>query len=283
MDPRQKNRLKNLVGLLLAPVVVVVLLRWFEHRQTYHPTSRFDATGDELGFPREDVWLETSDGVRLHAWSFQPEHTNAHTVLLSHGNGGNISHRLELYDVLLRAGFAVLAYDYRGYGQSEGSPSEAGTYLDAEAALSWLEARGTPAERVIAYGESLGGAVATELACRHALAGLILQSAFTSVPDLGAELFPWLPVRTIGKIQYDNHAKLPDVTEPVLILHSRTDTLIPFHHAERNFEAATAPKRLVEVFGDHNDTLTADSAVLSDAIRSFFRDFIARPKGAAGE
>lgn len=283
MDTRQKNRLKNLVGLLLAPVLAFFFLRWFEHRQTYHPTTRLDATGDELGFPREDVWLETSDGVRLHAWRFQPEQANAFTILLSHGNGGNISHRLELYDVLLRAGFVVLAYDYRGYGQSAGSPSEAGTYRDGEAALDWLKAHGTPSERVIVYGESLGGAVATELATRHALAGVILQSAFTSVPDLGAELFPWLPVRTIGKIQYDNRAKLPNVTAPVLILHSRSDTLIPFHHAERNFEAATAPKRLVEVFGDHNDTLITDRVVLEEAVRSFFRDFIARTEAGRSE
>jgi uncharacterized protein len=262
--------IKNLIGLALAPVLFVAWLRWFEQRSVYQPTRLLEATGEEIGFPKQDVWLELGDGGRLHAWYYPGERaTDAEVFLLCHGNGGNISHRLDQYEVLLRFGAAVLAFDYRGYGQSSGSPGEEKSYQDAEAAWRWLREQGYPAERIIVLGESLGGAVATELAFRQTVGGLILQSSFTSVPDLGAEIFPWLPVRTLGRIQYDNLAKLPQIQVPVLVLHSRADTIIPFRHGERNFAAARAPKLFRELRGDHNDTLAVDRNAFSEGVSDF--------------
>jgi pimeloyl-ACP methyl ester carboxylesterase len=162
---------------------------------------------------------------------------------------------LELYALLLHADVNVFAFDYRGYGRSEGRPGEEGTYKDAQAAYGWLQQRGFVSTNIIAYGESLGGAVASELAVRETVGGLILQSTFTSLTDLGAELYPFLPVRSIGSIGYDTHSRLPRIRVPVLILHSRGDRLIPFHHAEQNFAAANEPKWLCEIAGDHNDGL----------------------------
>ena len=248
-----------LAGLSL--VLVALMLRWFEHQQVYFPSRSLDWTPATAGWTFEDVRLETADGVTLHAW-FLPAPARADgpgwTVLLFHGNGGNISHRFDLYALFRELGLDVLAVDYRGYGRSEGAPSESGTYLDAEAAWQWLADRGVPGERMLAYGESLGGAVATELALRRKVGGLILQSTFTSVPDVGAELFPWLPVRWLMSIRYDTRAKLPRVRCPVLILHSRADTLIRFRHAERNYAAAREPKLLWEIAGDHNEALLSE-------------------------
>ena len=235
-----------------------MLLRWFEHHQVYFPSRTIHWTPAAFGWAFEDVRLTAPDQVRLDAWFIPaPSHpSSAHrVVLLLHGNGGNISHRVELYDLFRRLGLDVVALDYRGYGQSEGKPSETGTYLDAEAAYQWLREKGYAAANIIAFGESLGGGVASELAVRQPLGGLVLQSTFTSIPDIGAELFPWLPVRWISSIKYDTHAKLPGLKVPLLILHSRADMLVRFHHATENFAAAQEPKMLREILGDHNDAL----------------------------
>lgn len=256
-----------------------IMLRWFEHHQVYFPSRGMDWTPAEAGWRFEDLRLAAADGVRLHGW-FLPAPAPGPRARLAvvhlHGNAGNISHRHDIYSVLREAGVNVLALDYRGYGRSEGRPGEEGTYRDAKAAHGWLTERGFSGSDIIAFGESLGGGVATELALRRPLGGLVLQSTFTSIPDIGAELFPWLPVRWISTIGYDTRSKLPRLQVPVLILHSRQDTLVRFHHAERNFAVAREPKFLRELVGDHNDALatTVGRDRMASALAAFF-DFVA--------
>ncbi len=255
---KQRNRARNWVTLLLAILLGFFMLRYFEHSQVYHPERTLSASGAELGRPFQNVSFTASDGVELHGW-FYPGDTNLPrarlAVLVCHGNAGNICHRLGLCQGLLAAGVSVFVFDYRGYGRSEGRPSEEGTYRDAQAARQWLADRGFPGGQVIAFGESLGGGVASELALREPLGGLVLQSTFTSIPDLGAELFPWLPVRWLATIRYDTRAKLPRIKVPVLVMHSRDDELVGFRHAQTNFAAANPPKLFCELKGTHNDPL----------------------------
>ncbi|HVV71680.1 MAG TPA: alpha/beta hydrolase, partial [Verrucomicrobiae bacterium] len=183
---------KRFCGALLAGgISIIIVLRWFEHNQVYHPSRNWYATGDELGRPFEKVFFESSDGVKLSGWFFavSGNSPDSHpTALVCHGNAGNISHRLDLCRVLLDEGLNVFLFDYRGYGLSEGRPSEDGTYRDAKAAFQWLNRKGL--HQIIAYGESLGGGVASQLCLEQKTAGLILQSTFTSIPDIGADLFP---------------------------------------------------------------------------------------------
>ena len=251
---------RRLIRLLLACLLFLIMLRWFEHSQVYHPDRLLTTTGAELGRPFEDVVFKAGDGVELNGWFF-PGTTNSPrarlAVLLCHGNGGNIGHRLDTCAALLATGASVFVFDYRGYGRSQGRPGEEGTYLDAQAACQWLRQKGFPATNIIAYGESLGGGIATEVAVREGVGGLVLQSTFTSIPDIGAELFPWLPVRWLAKIRYDTHAKLPHLKIPVLVMHSRVDEIVPFHHSQRNFAAANEPKRFQELDGSHNDPLAS--------------------------
>ena len=147
--------------------------------------------------------------------------------------------------------------------QNSGQPSEAGTYQDAEAACLWLQGRGFEPRRIIAFGESLGGGVVSELALRQPLGGLVLQSTFTSIPDVGAELFPWMPVHWLSTIHYDTHRRLPRLKLPVLVMHSRADGLIPFHHAEKNYAVANSPKLFCELQGGHNDSLAHPEAFVA--------------------
>lgn len=230
------------------------MIRWFEHRQVYAPRRELERQAFELGRPFEEVFLTTSDGLRLHGWFF-PAAADAprarQVLLLCHGNAGNVSHRLHFVKAWLELGLSVLVFDYRGYGRSEGRVDEAGTYLDAQAAWRWLRERGFAAQDIVVLGKSLGGGIASELARRESPGALILQSTFTSIPDLGSELFPWLPVRKLHRIRYDTVNRLSSLRLPVLVAHSRTDDLIGFQHAERNFAAANAPKELLEIAGNH--------------------------------
>jgi uncharacterized protein len=239
-------------------VALFVMLRWFEHSQVYHPDRELIASPAELDRPFEDVRFKSADGVGLHGWFFPAAANSPRSqwvFLISHGNAGNISHRLGLCEALLATGAGVFVYDYRGFGQSEGRVGEAGTYLDAQAAHAWLRQKGFEWKNIIAYGESLGGGVASELALREPVAGVVLQSTYTSIPDLGRELYPWLPVRLISTIKYDTRSKLPRIKVPVLVMHSRTDDLIAFHHAEENFAAANEPKFFCELDGIHNQAV----------------------------
>jgi len=253
---RRRQWIKSGVRLLVGLAVLFVMWRWFEHSQVYHPFRALEASPAELGRAFEDVRFKTGDGVELHGWYF-PANSNsprAHLAfLICHGNAGNVSHRLGLCAALLRTGAAVFVFDYRGYGRSNGRPGEEGTYRDAQAAHAWLGQKGFRGEHIIALGESLGGGVVSELALREKLGAIILQSSFTSIPDIGAELFPWLPVRWLARIRYDTHAKLPRIQTPVIVMHSRNDDLAAFHHAEKNFAAANDPKFFCELNGSHND------------------------------
>lgn len=250
------------------------MIRWFEHRQIYKPKRKLEMTGRELNRPVEEVWLKTPDGLRLHGWFFPAVQSSPHAhqvLLLCHGNAGNIGHRLHWAKAWLDLGLNVLLFDYRGYGRSEGRTHEAGTYLDAEAAWHWLREKGFAAENVVVLGKSLGGGIASHLALREPVGALILQSTFTSIPDIGSELFRWLPVRKLHSIQYDTINRLPRIKSPILVAHGRHDDLIGFHHAEKNFKAATGPKMLLEIAGDHVSTIEDGREEYISGLREFLR------------
>ncbi len=276
---RRKRWLKTGAPALVVLAALYSMLRWFEYSQVYHPTRELEASPAGLGMAFEEARFQASDGVALHGWFFpagSDSPRRARSLLVCHGNGGNISHRLGLCAALRKTGAGVFIYDYRGYGQSGGRPSEEGTYRDAQAAYVWLRQKGFAAHHIIGFGESLGGAVATELAVREATGGLVLESTFTSVPDLGVELFPWLPVRWLSTIQYDTRRKLPRIRVPVLVMHSRGDGLIPFHHATENFAAANEPKAFGELRGDHNDPVY-DEPAFTGALEPFLQRIETRP------
>lgn len=253
------------------------MIRWFEHRQVYVPSREFKANASALERPFEEVFFTAADGTRLHGWFFSatPGSKRAGlTFLILHGNAGNIGDRLHFYQAWLELGVNLFAFDYRGFGRSEGAPDEEGTYQDAQAAVAWLRSRKIVPSQIVALGKSLGGGIGSELALREALGGLILQNTFTSIPDIGAEIFPWLPVRWMNRIKYDTVNKLPRIRVPVLIAHSRADGLIGFHHAERNFKAANPPKMFIEIRGDHTSVIEDGRTEYLQGLDKFLREYI---------
>lgn len=260
----------------LGAYAFVCLVAWlFQAKLVYFPGPPPRTTPRALGLAYEDLPVRTSDGLALSAW-YLPASAPLGAVLFAHGNAGTIEDRLVAAQALLATGFSVLLFDYRGYGASEGAPGEAGTYLDAEAAFDTLRARTGADAPIVAWGESLGGAVALELALRRPVAALVLENAFTSLPDAGARAYPWLPVRLLSRIRYDNLSKIGRLACPVLVVSSSQDEIVPFEHGRRLFEAAREPKRFLETDGAHNEGGFLRRPDWRAAVESFLREVQAR-------
>jgi hypothetical protein len=219
-------------------------------------------------WPFEDVTLHV-DGQTTHAWWIPLEPARG-AILLSHGNGGTIADRLEQIAMFRDAGFSVFAYDYGGFGNSSGTPSETRCYADGRAAWGYLTGqRNVEARRIVLYGESLGGGVSVELAQTVQPGAVVLQNTFLSVADVARELFPIVPVSWFIKHRFDNAAKIGNVKAPILVIHSPEDTVIPFHHGKRLFEIAPEPKSFLELRGDHNDEIFTSEAEYRRGLREF--------------
>lgn len=221
-----------------------------------------------IGLDYQTVQITTADQVVLDGW-FVPSVSSRGVILFFHGNAGNISHRLESLRIFNKLGYSTLIIDYRGYGRSQGKPSEEGTYLDAEAAWRYLVNDRRFRERdIVIFGRSLGGAIAARLAGEKHPSGLILESVFTSVPDMAAQIYPWLPVRWLSRFDYNVVEALRNTACPVLIVHSPDDEIIPFSHGRKLFAAAPEPKSFLEIRGDHNQGFMASG---QDYIRGLKR------------
>ena len=216
------------------------------------PSRDLVTTPEDIYLKYEDLTLITSDNERINAWYILAKNTTTKTVLFFHGNAGNISHRLETIKIYNQLDFNFLIFDYRGFGLSTGKPSEQGTYLDADTVWKYLiEEKKLDAKDIIIAGRSLGGGVATELAKKVQPAMLILESTFTSMPEVSAEHYPFMPTNLIVKHKYETNHKLKQILCPIVIVHSTNDEVIPFEHSQRNFSAANKPKQFITLRGGH--------------------------------
>ena len=261
----------NILILLAAGYFVLcLLLFFFQSRLIYFPQiGREDfVTPQQAGMDYQEVTINAA-GEKLNGWFVQAPQARG-VVLFFHGNAGSISHRLDYLRMFRELGFSILIFDYRGYGKSSGEPSEASTYQDAEAAWNYLvETRHVAPSSIVLFGESLGGAVAAWLAARVKPRALIITSTFTSLPDLGAKLYPLFPVRLLTRYDYNAKKYLQAATCPVLIVHSREDEIVPFEHGEQLYAAAHEPKQLLEIHGGHNTSLILSHDLWMNGVGAF--------------
>jgi len=259
---------RGVVSIAIAVIFLLSYLRYFEHRSLYFPDREIELVPSSAGLSYEDVYLDTDDGVKLNAW-FIPAEGSKYTLLFLHGNAGNISHRMEKILILNSLGLDIFIFDYRGYGRSKGRPSEKGLYIDAQAAYDHLISRkNISPERIIIYGESLGGAVAIDLALQRKVKAIITESTFSSIEDIAKTIYPILPGFLIAP-KFDSLKKIKDIKIPKLIMHSKDDSIIPFGQSLKLYNDAPEPKKHFELKGEHNTCHLESRELYISGIREF--------------
>jgi uncharacterized protein len=260
--------------IIFAFLIFVLAFSMTSHRLerlfVYYPLRQLDGNPGVLGLTYQEISLVTEDELKLHGW-FVPCEGSRRTVLIFHGNGGNISHRLPWIELLHKLGTHVFIIDYRGYGKSEGQPFEEGLYRDARAAYRWWASERQPkGEKMILLGESLGGAVAVHLAARIPVTGLILQSTFTSARDMAKTMFPVGLFLPLTGVQFNSEKEIARVACPKLIIHGNRDEIVPFRLGKALYDAASPPKSFYAVpEAGHNDLLSIAGTEYGRQLRLF--------------
>jgi fermentation-respiration switch protein FrsA (DUF1100 family) len=281
---------KRVMSNIILPILIVAVgayaalclsLFFMQSKLLYYPaipSRNLTASPADINLEYDTVTLITGDHVKLHGWFIPAAHERG-TLLFFHGNAGNISHRLDSLKIFHELGLSTLIIDYRGYGRSQGTISELGTYLDAEAAWKYVtESRKIPAQTIVVFGRSLGAAIGAYIAVQQKPAALILESAFTSVPDLAARLYPFLPVRLLSRFHYNTEKLLLSVSCPVLIIHSSDDEIIPYENGLQLYKRARNPKRFLELHGDHNQGFLVSGKLYKGGLQEFVTASLAAAK-----
>ncbi len=270
MNKKLRKTLVNTgIILLLFYLVILVVIYFKQDGMFYFPEKEIWQTPRDINLEYTEINFRTKDGINISGW-YIPAYKEKGVLLFCHGNAGNISHRLDSIKIFNSLNLSVLIFDYRGYGRSNGKPSESGTYLDAEAAWDYLvDVKQKSPEKIILFGRSLGGAVAAEIALRENPAGLIIESSFTSVPDIGKKFYPWFPVKLISKFRYSTIDKIGLIKCPKLIIHSPEDEIIPFKHGKYLYEKASPPKEFLEIKGGHNEGFLISGNTYNTGLKRF--------------
>jgi uncharacterized protein len=249
-------------------ILVIVCMMIFEESLIFFPSRYPEGDWQPLGFNFEDAWFQAADGTKLHGW-FVPREKSRVAILFCHGNAGNVTHRADILKIMHdNLDASILIFDYRGYGRSEGKPNGTGILADARAARSWLAKRENIAEKeVVLMGESIGGAVAADLAAKDGAKGLVLISTFSSLGEVAAYHYPFLPVRLLMRTRLDVAGQIANYKGPLLQMHGQADTIVPFKFGRALFDAANQPKQFLEFPNhDHNDFPPVE---FFDALRDF--------------
>jgi hypothetical protein len=268
--------MRGILAAILPAVALALALLWLGQRRMIYLPFGDVAPAASLGLPHaEDVTFTTDDGVTLHGWFVPAASTPARfTMIVFNGNAGHRGMRAPFAAALARHGVATLLFDYRGYGDNAGMPSETGLAQDARAARAWLTTRAdVDTSRVVFFGESLGAAVALRLASETRPFALVLRSPFTSLTDVGRHHYPFLPVRWMLRDRYPSLERVGSVSCPTLVIAGERDRIIPIEQSRRLYAAIATEKRLVVIAGaDHNDEELLDGPELMRAMLDFLAD-----------
>ncbi|MCF7870940.1 MAG: alpha/beta hydrolase [Candidatus Omnitrophica bacterium] len=235
----------------LVTFTLFLFVKFSQNNQIFFPVEAIEATPEDFGLSFEDVSIKSADNLKLNGW-FIPNQPDSYVLLFLHGNGGNISHRLHKLGLLYELGLTIFIIDYRGYGRSQGSPDAAGIYRDAQASLNYLiDKKNIKADRIIVYGESLGSALAVNLAAHNRVGGIVLEGAFSSGKDMAKIIYPYFPSFVLPNI-FESLKDIEKVNEPKLFIHSQADEIVPIGLAKKLYKKALEPKEFIEIIGGHN-------------------------------
>ncbi|MHC4123172.1 MAG: alpha/beta hydrolase [Planctomycetota bacterium] len=273
-------RVKSKKMILFLEIIAVLVIAYsalgwslyfMQRNFLYRPLREVIYTPEELGLSFENVILKTPDVLEINGWYIPAKHAD-YTILFCHGNGGNMMHRLDSINIFYNLGFNCFIFDYRGYGNSQGKPTEEGTYIDAQTAYNWLvNEKGISPSNIIIFGRSLGGTVAAHLAGKVEAMCLVIESAFTSYVDIGKKFYPYMPVRWFARFSYNTLEYIKKVHCPLMVIHSRNDEVIPFEFGLELYETSNQPNELVEICGSHNDGFLVSSEIYKKAWKKWIK------------
>jgi fermentation-respiration switch protein FrsA (DUF1100 family) len=260
------------ISLLLGLITYLIVLTYiylFQRNLLYHPLVN-GYQEDKISFDYKEVFIQNREGIKLKAWLHEKDLINKKTIIFFHGNAGNLRNRNYKLNELSKFNVNFLIVAYRGFSGNQGKPSEQGLYEDARSALDFLKIKGVKEKNLILYGESLGTAVAIETAQNKDLAGIILESPFTSMVELAQKYYPFLPVKFLLKDKYETIKKLPKINSPLLVLHGKIDNIVPFAMGKKIFNKANEPK--FKYFIDNDDHMIRYDQKLLNEIKKFILD-----------
>lgn len=264
------ERIKNVIKVLaIMYLAILVACTGLQRKLLYYPQNSI-ADPVSYGLSLEEVSITTADKVKLQAWYRAPINNEGKVILYFHGNAGHIGYRAPIYKALMEQGFGLLALSYRGYGKSQGKPTEEGLYEDGRAAMKFLKEQGVNENKIIIYGESLGTGVATKIASEYKIGGIVLKSPFTAAVDVARKVYPFLPVKLLMIDKFKSMDRIKSITVPILIFHSENDDVIPFEQGRKLYETANKPKKFISLGSDGHDNSSAE--FLAKEVRSYFAD-----------
>ena len=266
-DTKKMNYLTVILAVFLIIYFFIIILTYiFQRNLLYHPTEN-NYSGDILSVPVKKVNIKTKDNIELISWYHNKKNEKLKTILFLHGNAGSLENRIHKINHFKNINVNFLIFAWRGFSGNKGQPTEKGLYEDAKSAVEWLKNNGTDQKDIILYGESLGTAIAVEIAQNKNFAGVILESPFTSMVDAGKDKYPFLPVRLLLKDKYESDKKIKNVNSPILIMHGKVDKIVPFHMGKKMYELANEPKHYY--FSEYDDHMMEYNEKLLNALKKF--------------
>lgn len=263
--------MKLIIFLIVGFVLLIVYVRFLEAVSLFIPSRKITMTPKEMGLDFEDIYFVAEDHIRINGWLVKAavNSEKVSTVFFCHGNAGNIGDRVEKIRNFRDLGLNVFIFDYRGYGKSQGRPTEKGMYVDAAAAFNYLQSRQDIAtERIIVYGASMGGVAAIDIASKRPVLALIADSTFTSSADMAKTIIPFVPAFILGT-KLDNATKIKGITAPKLFIHSPDDETVPFRLGQKLFKLASEPKEFLVISGNHNEGFALSQDIYLPGIENF--------------
>ena len=255
-----------LLVLLITYFFILIVTFFFQRSLLYHPSEN-NYLGDKISVPIDKVTIKTKDGIELIAWYHKKNLKNFKTILFLHGNAGSLENRIHKINHFKNINVNFIIISWRGFSGNKGKPTEMGLYEDANSAIRWLNFNGIQNEKIIIYGESLGTGVAIEISQNKNFAGVILESPFTSMVDAGKEKYPFLPIKFLLKDKYESDKKIKNVTSPILVMHGKVDTIVPFSMGKKMYELANKPKYVY--FSEYDDHMMEYNEKLLNELKKF--------------
>ena len=257
-------------SIIIAYIVVIIFVYFYQRNLLYHPSEN-NYQNDTIQFNHQEIFIKVNDEIKLKSWIINKDLKNFKTLVFFHGNAGDLSNRIYKLNELDKLNINILLISWRGFSGNEGYPTEKNLYEDAEAAIKWLNKKKVSNSQIILYGESLGTGVAVEIASKNNFNSIILESPFTSIENSAKIYYPYLPVSFLLKDRYDSISKIKKINSPILIMHGRTDDIVPFFMGKKLFEKANSPKD--SYFTDIDDHMMEFNSQLLNKIKDFITKY----------